>query len=95
LNVAVGKAKLGSLSLLLSYNITSSAVGTIHVLERHAKCPIFELNPDFCRQIFMKVPNIKFHENPSSESRTDKCAKTAGWKEAKKQSSKKGAFRYF
>jgi hypothetical protein len=35
-------------------------------------CPI--LNKfGFSWQIFVKLPNIKFHKNPSSGSRTDAC----------------------
>jgi hypothetical protein len=34
----------------------------------HVKYPLFK-KLEFCRQIFVKSSNIKFHENPSSGSR--------------------------
>lgn len=42
----------------------------------HVKCRIFL--SDFkqigvSRHIFVKVPNVKFHENPSNWSRADTC----------------------
>jgi hypothetical protein len=47
-------------------------------------CPI--LNKfDFSERIFMKVPNIKFRENPSSGSHADKCAQTDGRTEITKR----------
>jgi len=38
-------------------------------------CPISD-NIEFSRQIFDKYPYIKFHENPSSRSRTVLCGQT-------------------
>jgi hypothetical protein len=38
----------------------------------------FQLNLNFCRQIFEKYSNIKFHENPSSGNRVVPCGWTDG-----------------
>jgi hypothetical protein len=34
---------------------------------------------EFCRQIFEKYSDMKFHENPSSGSRVFRCGRTDGW----------------
>ena len=52
------------------------------------KCPIFVSDFNqvwifFFRQIFLKVPSIKFRDNPSSGSRTVPCGRTDGRGEAK------------
>ena len=39
---------------------------------------------EFCRQVFEKQANIKFHENPSSGSRDALCGEREGHKEAKR-----------
>lgn len=40
-------------------------------------CPILN-KIVFCGQIFIKVVNIKFHENPPNESRGNTCGQTDG-----------------
>jgi len=40
-------------------------------------CPIL-LKLEFSRHIFEKYSNIRFHENPSSESRAVPCGQTDG-----------------
>ena len=40
------------------------------------------------RQIFIKVPNIKFHGNPSSGSHADICGQTDGHDEANRRFSR-------
>ena len=50
-----------------------------HYPDIHLKCPTFcpnLTNFGFSQQIFMKVPNIKFHENPSNGRCGDMCGET-------------------
>jgi hypothetical protein len=48
----------------------------------HAKCPIFSTDFNqiwnFSTDFFIIIPYIKFHGNPSSGSRGDKCVQTDG-----------------
>jgi hypothetical protein len=44
-------------------------------------CPILT-NIGICRQIFVKIPNVKFHVNPSIRSRTVPRGQTDGHHEA-------------
>jgi len=53
-------------------------------LDFHAKCPNLIFNKSGPSQhIYMKIPNIKFHRNPSSWSHTETWRQTnrhkAGW----------------
>jgi hypothetical protein len=50
----------------------------------HVNCPIFLSdikNIGFSQQIFIKVPNVKFHSNPPSGSRADICGQTDRWED--------------
>jgi hypothetical protein len=40
---------------------------------------------EFCRQVFEKQANMKFHENPSSGSQAALCGERDGHKEAKRR----------
>jgi hypothetical protein len=40
-------------------------------------CPV-STEPGLFRQVFIKVTNKKFHENPFTGSRADKCGQTEG-----------------
>jgi hypothetical protein len=42
----------------------------------HAKCPILTNLMGVSRQIFVRVPNIKFHKNPPSGNHPDICRQT-------------------
>jgi len=56
-------------------------------------CPI-SIKFGFSEQIFMKVPNIKFHGHPSSRSRVDTRRKTDRQKDGRADVTKLiGAFR--
>ena len=46
-------------------------------LDFHAKCPNLIFNKSAPSQhTYIKIPNIKFHGNPSSESHTATCRQT-------------------
>ena len=54
-------------------------------LGRHVKYPILLIDFEkiwVSRQIFIKVPIVKFHENPSRRSRADICGETDRHNEA-------------
>ena len=84
-----------SFGLLSSNAIFRNATSTINVLTSSRKLrDIFE-RFEFIgasRQIYMKIPNIKFHENPSNGSRADTCEKTEARREMVKVT---GIFREF
>jgi hypothetical protein len=87
--------QLFSFALLSSNAIFCTATSTINVLTSSRKlCDIF-VQFEFIgasRKIYMKAPNIKFHENPSNESRADTCEKTDERREMVKFT---GTFREF
>ena len=56
-----------------------SVVGNRTYLGLYVKCPIFWSDITtfgMYRQVFIKVPNIKFHEYPSSGTKADTCGQT-------------------
>jgi hypothetical protein len=55
-----------------------------HLPTWHGQFPILKTTYSnrFSRQTFIKVPNTKFHENPSSGSRDNICGQTDGYDEA-------------
>lgn len=47
----------------------------------HVKCPYFYpiiTKFEISQQIFIKAPTLKFHENPSTNSRANTCRKKDG-----------------
>jgi hypothetical protein len=64
--------------LLRRFNVTCN--NTTHTQNARCLCPILT-KFGFSRQIFIRVSNIKFHENPPSGSRADICGRTAGHEE--------------
>ena len=52
----------------------------VHV-SNHYSCQIL-MKLEFSRQVFEKYSNVKFHKNPSSESRVVPCGQTDGCDEA-------------
>jgi hypothetical protein len=64
---------------LFSFHEEFSSYKSTYVVMPSAEyfCPVLtEL--EFSRQVWMSVPNIKFHENPPSGSRVVSCGRTDG-----------------
>ena len=51
----------------------------------HVKCLIYLTKYGISRQVFVKVPNIKFQENLSSGSHADTCGQTDGRPDANRR----------
>ena len=86
-SVATEMQQLFFFALLSSNAIFRNATSTINVLTSSRKLRDIFVRFEFIGasgQIYMKGPNIKFHENPSNGSRTNTCEKTDARRETVK-----------
>jgi len=54
-------------------------------LDLYAKCPIFLTEFGVSQQIFIDVPNIKFHGHQPSRSEADTCRERDGYDKANRR----------